>query len=204
MLELIRAGEADESREPVLDAALEAFLDFGIRRTSMGEIARRSEVSPATLYRRFDDKRELVQAVALREARTFIAEVDAAIDRGASAEEQVIELGVAAIRGVRGNELLRRLLRTDPETILPLLTVDSAPLLDLGKAYLAGLLERLQAEGQVARFEAEPVAELFVRVGLSLASAPATSIPVDDAAATRRFVREHLMAIIPGLEAVAA
>jgi AcrR family transcriptional regulator len=204
MLEMVRASEPDAARETVLDAALSAFLDFGIRRTSMGEIAKRSGVSPATLYRRFADKRELVQAVALREARTFLAEVDSALDRGASAEEQVVELGVAAMRGVRGNDQLRRLLRTDPETILPLLTVDSEPLIDLGKAYLAGLLERLQAEGAVANFDTEPVAELFVRLGLSLAAAPATSLPVDDDAEARRFVREHMVAIIPGLPTVTA
>ena len=40
VLELLRHGvPGDADREQVLDAALEAFLDFGIRRTSMGEIA---------------------------------------------------------------------------------------------------------------------------------------------------------------------
>ncbi|MFD4428704.1 TetR/AcrR family transcriptional regulator, partial [Nocardia sp. NPDC058497] len=38
--------------EKLLDSALSAFLDFGIKRTSMGEIARRAGISPATLYRR--------------------------------------------------------------------------------------------------------------------------------------------------------
>ena len=40
-------------------------MEFGIRRTSMGEIARRSGLSPATLYRRFAGKDELVWAVGL-------------------------------------------------------------------------------------------------------------------------------------------
>jgi AcrR family transcriptional regulator len=40
--------------EKLLESALSAFLDFGIKRTSMGEIARRAGISPATLYRRFE------------------------------------------------------------------------------------------------------------------------------------------------------
>ncbi len=74
-------GESDDAdQERVLDAALDAFLDFGIRRTSMGEIAKRSGVSPATLYRRFAGKDEVVWAVGRREARRLIAGVDAGVD----------------------------------------------------------------------------------------------------------------------------
>ena len=68
-------AEADASRAAILDGALAAFLDVGIRRTSMGDVARRARISPATLYRKFAGKSGLVQAVGLREARRFLADM---------------------------------------------------------------------------------------------------------------------------------
>lgn len=54
LLPLVRgSGPEDRNQSKVLDAALVAFLDFGIKRTSMVEVARRGGLSLATLYRRF-------------------------------------------------------------------------------------------------------------------------------------------------------
>ena len=125
----------DADHEHVLDAALSAFLDFGIRRTSMGEIAKRSGVSPATLYRRFAGKDDVVWAVGRREARRLIAEVDARIDPEDSAEDQAVSLFVGFLAGLRANQLLHRLLNTEPEVVLPLLTVQAGPVLAIGRTY---------------------------------------------------------------------
>ncbi|MGK8522300.1 TetR/AcrR family transcriptional regulator [Nocardia asteroides] len=95
LLPLVRnAAPEDRNQTRVLDAALLAFLDFGIKRTSMVEVARRGGLSLATLYRRFASKTDLIKAVGLRQTREFIEEVDAAlqrqVDRDASAEEQIV------------------------------------------------------------------------------------------------------------------
>ena len=42
------SADSDASRGSVLDGALESFLDLGMRRTSMGDIARRTGISPAS------------------------------------------------------------------------------------------------------------------------------------------------------------
>ena len=114
----VEQGQVDD-RDPVLDAALAAFLDFGIRRTSMGEIARRAGISPATLYRRYAAKSDVVMAVGLREATRDIATIDARVDTSAPPEEQLTQMYLEVSRRVRGNKLLRRVLDTEPETVLP-------------------------------------------------------------------------------------
>ncbi|HEY2215510.1 MAG TPA: helix-turn-helix domain-containing protein, partial [Acidimicrobiales bacterium] len=124
----------DLDQERVLNAALDAFLDFGIRRTSMGEIAKRSGLSPATLYRRFAGKDDVVWAVGRREARRLIAEVDAGVDPTAGAEDQAVSMFVGFLAGLRSNRLLHRLLDTEPEVILPLLTRQAGPVLAIGRA----------------------------------------------------------------------
>ncbi|PPJ28927.1 TetR/AcrR family transcriptional regulator [Nocardia nova] len=200
LLPLVRgAGPEDRNQTTVLDAALLAFLDFGIKRTSMVEVARRGRLSLATLYRRFAGKSDLIQAVGLWQARQFVEQVDAAvqrqIDRDASAEDQIVELFVAFLDGLRGNKLLDRLLTTEPEVVLPYLTVQGAPVIELGRDYVAEFITRLQSEGKLPQYDPLPLAELVARNALSLALTPQTLIPVDDEAACRQFARDH---VVPG------
>jgi len=193
LLALVRA--ADEEHVEVLDAALSAFLEFGIRKSSMNEIARRAGISPATLYRRFAQKSDIVLAVGIREVRRFVASVDRAIDPTDSAEDQIVDQFVAFSSGLRRNKLLIRLLESEPETVLPALTVNGAPILMLGRDYVADFIRRLQAAGTIAQFDAEPVAEMIARVALSMALTPQTSIPLRDEAAARQFAREHITVV---------
>ncbi|MGW4772734.1 TetR/AcrR family transcriptional regulator [Nocardia sp. NPDC004278] len=198
LLALVRStGPEDRNQSRVLDAALLAFLDFGIKRTSMVEVARRCGLSLATLYRRFASKSDLIQAVGMRQARQFVEEVDAAqqrqVDRDASAEAQIVELFVAFLNGLRGNKLLERLLKTEPEIVLPYLTVKGAPILELGRDYLAEFISRLQDEGKLPDYDPEPLAEMIARTALSLALTPQTVLPLDDDAAIRKFARDHVV-----------
>ncbi|WP_019929308.1 TetR/AcrR family transcriptional regulator [Nocardia sp. BMG111209] len=200
LLPLVRdAGAEDGNQAAVLDAALMAFLDFGIKRTSMTEVARRGGLSLATLYRRFAGKSELVQAVALWQARRFVEQVDAVVqaqvDRDASAEDQIVELFIAFLAGLRRNRLLERLLNTEPEIVLPYLTTRGAPVIELGRDYLAEFITRLQSEGKLPQYDPLPVAEMVARTSLSLSLTPQTVIPIDDDAAARQFARRH---VVPG------
>ncbi|MEU8898568.1 TetR/AcrR family transcriptional regulator [Nocardia sp. NPDC048505] len=198
LLSLVRStGPEDRNQARVLDAALLAFLDFGIKRTSMVEVARRCGLSLATLYRRFASKSDLIQAVALRQTREFIDEVDAAlqrqVDRDARAEDQIVELFVAFLTGLRENKLVHRLLATEPDFVLPFLTTQGAPIIELGRDYLAEFVTRLQAEGKLPEYDPEPLAEMIARTAVSLALTPQTVIPLGDDAAIRRFARDHVV-----------
>lgn len=200
LLPLIRgAGPEDRNQTTVLEAALLAFLDFGIKRTSMVEVARRGRLSLATLYRRFAGKTDLIQAVGLWQARQFVDQVDAAVqrqvERDAGAEEQIVELFVAFLDGLRGNKLLDRLLNTEPETVLPYLTVRGAPVIELGRDYVAEFITRLQSEGKLPQYDPLPLAEMVARTALSMALTPQTLIPIEDEAAGRAFARDH---VVPG------
>jgi len=200
LLPLVRGADPeDPNQAKVLDAALLAFLDFGIKRTSMVEVARRGGLSLATLYRRFAGKSDLIRAVGLRQARGFIDQVDAVVQRQiegeAGAEEQIVELFVAFLDGLRGNRLLDRLLATEPEIVLPYLTVQGAPVIELGRDYLAEFIVRLQREGKLPHYDPLPLAEMVARTSLSMALTPQTVIPLDDNAAVRRFARDH---VVPG------
>ena len=186
----LELGGAPDDRDPVLDAALAAFLDFGIRRTSMGEIARRAGISPATLYRRYAAKSDIVMAVGLREASRDIASIDARIDPAAPPVEQLTRLYLEVSRRLHGNRLLIRVLETEPETVLPRLTLEAGPLLDIGRSYLADFLVRLQREGHVPPYDVTPVVDWLARHAQSETLTPAASAPSEQE--VRAFVRDHL------------
>ncbi|MFD4353716.1 TetR/AcrR family transcriptional regulator [Nocardia sp. NPDC058518] len=178
--------------EKLLDSALSAFLDFGIKRTSMGEIARRAGISPATLYRRYESKNELVEAVGVREAQRYVTEIDERVRAVTEPDEQLVEIFVAFVTTIAGNELLRRLLSTEPEIILPRLTTEAGPILAVGRAYLAEKLRELQ----VPEFDPDLVAEVMARLALSLALTPDGLIPLDDPEAGREFARRTLLPMV--------
>lgn len=178
--------------EKLLESALSAFLDFGIKRTSMGEIARRAGISPATLYRRFESKNELVEAVSVREAQRFVEYIDKRVQTVEGTENQLVEIFVAFITAVAGNELLRRLLRTEPDLILPRLTTEAGPVLAVGRVYLAEKLREL-ADTDI---DADLVAEIMARLALSLALTPDGLIPLADIDAGRDFARRTLLPMV--------
>jgi len=174
-------GSADEGgRGAVLDAARAALLDFGARRTSMGEIARRAGVSQATLYRWFGSKDDIVLAVFVREARRFAAEVEASIDADASPEDQLAEAAVQVAEHLRAQALLRRLMETEPESVLSQLTVDAAPLIEAGTVFLSAHVRRVADATRLANVDPEALAEVLIRVVHSLLLTPATTLPLDD------------------------
>ncbi|NKY26889.1 TetR/AcrR family transcriptional regulator [Nocardia gamkensis] len=182
--------------EKLLESALSAFLDFGIKRTSMGEIARRAGISPATLYRRYESKNDLVEAVSVREAQRFVASIEKQVRTVSGNDDQLVEIFVAFIGAIAGNELLRRLLRTEPDLILPRLTTEAGPILAVGRDYLAEKLRELRDAGGTHDFDADLVAEIMARLALSLALTPDGLIPVSDRGAAREFARRTLLPMV--------
>ncbi|MGW0183694.1 TetR/AcrR family transcriptional regulator [Nocardia sp. NPDC003345] len=197
ILQRILAEPAADSGK-ILDSALSAFLDFGIKRTSMGEIARRAGISPATLYRRFESKSDLVEAVTIREAQRFVTKIDNRVRGVAGSEDQLVEIFVAFISAIAGNPLLLRLLRTEPDLILPRLTTEAAPILALGRTYLAAKLRELHEHGAGVDFDPDLVAEIMARLAQSLALTPDGLIPIEDEAAGREFARRTLLPMVSG------
>ena len=135
-------GAGDSVTERILDAALGQFEDFGLRRSTMEDIARRCGMSRITIYRRFPKKENLIEAVVLRELRTFLGDLVSVGGPDISAGDRMIERLAFALQYLRSHALLRRLLRTEPEAILPSLTVNGGPVVDLAREQVAAFIRR--------------------------------------------------------------
>jgi AcrR family transcriptional regulator len=141
---MARAATASDTAERILDATLAVIADHGIARMSLEDVARRAGLSRQTVYRYFPSKGALLAATVLREEEALIAAVDAAAavhDDLASAVEAAIATTLLA---GQQHAVLQRLLATEPESLLPLLTTDSGPVLSAARrATLAILAQRL-------------------------------------------------------------
>lgn len=61
-----RAGASGDTRERILDVALELFTEHGYDSTSLRQIAERLGLTKAALYYHFESKEDLLQALHLR------------------------------------------------------------------------------------------------------------------------------------------
>lgn len=172
----------------ILAAAYEVFQSRGVADGTMSEVARCAGVGRATLYRYFPGKDVLLEALVLREARELFALLDAEL--GADDEPgSMFERGLlAALAHLRAHPLLQRVLRSEPQSILPLLTVQGAPLLEAAVEFATPYIERAVKTKRLAPVDARATAEWGARILLSLLLTPSVVVDLDDPAQVRTFV----------------
>lgn len=199
---LARVREPDELSARILSAALEQAELVGIRRITMEDVARRSGVGRATLYRRFPTKDALIDALVLAEARRYLEGSAAARGHAETLEERLVYGTVFTVTFLREHALLKKLLRTEPETILPSLTIDAGAIIDFATDYSAAQL-RTDLYGDDATTPAQErhlrtVAELHTRLTLSFIVTPHTGIRLASLDDTREYVRTYLLPMVTG------
>ncbi|WP_436497949.1 TetR/AcrR family transcriptional regulator [Actinokineospora sp. HUAS TT18] len=198
LLDLVRAGtEGDAVAESLLDAALAELLAYGLRRTSVETVAKRAGVSRATLYRRFDTKDALVQAVLVREAHRFYTAVADAVARLSTVEERLVEGFVVGVRAARQDPLMNRLLASDPEELLPYLTLNGYAVVAASRDFLVHQGEQVAGKLQPAGGrDPAGVAEIFIRLAISFTLTPESCIPLATDDEVRAFARTYLSVLM--------
>ncbi|RAU92275.1 TetR/AcrR family transcriptional regulator [Mycobacterium colombiense] len=199
---LAQVVDPDEITARILAATIEQAELVGMRRITMEDIARRSGVGRATLYRRFPTKAALVDAVVLAEARRFLEGDAQAWARGETLEDRMVYSTAFSVTFMREHALLKKLLRTEPETILPSLTIEAGAILDYAAEHAMRLL-RTELYGKSKTTAAQErhlrtVAELHTRLTLSFIVTPHTSINLATIDDTREYVRNYLLPMVTG------
>ena len=193
----------DELTRRILDAALAQFNDFGLRRTTVDDVARRSGLSRITIYRRFAKKDNLIEAVLQREVRRFLAGLQATIDAQSTPAGRIVESCAFSVQYLRGHPLLNRLLATEPEAIVPWLTVRGGPVIAAVRERIAAVMRReVYGAGPVpdgAAHAIDVAAEVCVRLTLSFVLTPPTVVPLDTADDARRFARQYALPMYAAL-----
>lgn len=188
--------EDDASAAQIADAALRQFELFGLIRSTMEDVARRAKVSRVTVYRRFPGKDALIDAVAMRELRRFLDRLDAAIAGIEDPADMIVEGFVFTLHAVRTHRLLQRLLESEPEAVLPHLTVEGAPFIAAAREFIVA--RNLQLDPERDPEDARTVADIVVRLILSYLLTPQATVDLDDPAAARAFASRYLRPLLMG------
>jgi AcrR family transcriptional regulator len=116
----VAPSQADATENAILDAAAECVLAFGVRRTSLSDVARRAGVSRPTVYRRWPDRQALVADLMTRElTAVFGTAAGHEPDRPDGVRAQAVGQFLAAAAGLRAHPLLTKIIQADPELLQP-------------------------------------------------------------------------------------
>jgi len=181
-------------RDRLLAATYRCVERFGLGKTTIEDVVKESGLSRATIYRQFPGGRDelLLETVGWELANYFNALADHV--RDAPDLEQLLEQGlVFAHRSLTEHLVLRKILDTEPERLLPLLTVESAKTLPFIADFLHPYLLREAEQGRLRPdVEIDRAAEYLARAILSLINA-AGRWDLDDSAQVRELVRGELL-----------
>ena len=156
---MVRMGQADASgpapdpltlRDRLLAATYRCVARFGLGKTTIEDVVKESGLSRATIYRQFPGGRDelLLETVGWELANYFNTLADHVRDAPDLAELLERGLGLRA-PSVAEHVVLRKILDTEPERLLPLLTVESAKTLPFIADFLHPYLAREAEAGRL-------------------------------------------------------
>jgi AcrR family transcriptional regulator len=148
-----RDRTADGTENAILDAAAECVLAFGVRRTSLSDVARRAGVSRPTVYRRWPDLRALVADLMTRE----LAAVFTGAAQGSSSgpvREQAVAQFLDAARELRAHPLLTKIIQVDPELLQPYIFDRLGTSQRMALGFIADRIREGQRDGSIREGDA--------------------------------------------------
>lgn len=108
-----------EKLESILNTARKMFARYGLRKTSIEEMARVARVAKATIYSHFGNKDQVYLEVLRREKDEIVDKVSASVDQEAFPVDKLIALVKAKFRYMRQATNILNLDREGIENLLP-------------------------------------------------------------------------------------
>jgi AcrR family transcriptional regulator len=180
-----------DTRQRIIEATYACVARWGLAKTTVEDAAREANVSRATVYRHFPGGRdELIHDVVSWEFLAFFLRLYEEVQEATSLEA-VMERGIRfAHRSIEEHEVLQRVMQTEPETLLPTLTLESNRIREaIAEFLLPYLLQHGMAEG----VDPAQAADFLARMVLSYMASPGRW-DLDDPGQVRQLVREELLA----------
>jgi AcrR family transcriptional regulator len=160
---------ADAIEEKILVASFELVSMHGSRIT-MDEIAERSGVARATLFRRFGSKDGVLEAMLARELRRTLDSFREVIQAAGDPESSIVMVFAKALGDSRTHPIARRLATVEPKTLIDLVSRGDPVPLDLCRDFIAEQIRPLLAGGKrAAAGRARLIADVLLHTVLGYA-----------------------------------
>ena len=186
---------SDQTGTRILAATLQVLTDYGVRRATIEAVARCAGVSHMTIYRRWTTRDDLIRCAIASERDRVLAEAKQGADAKDSFDDSVITFFTSALWATLTHPLLVRELRSDPEWVLPVITVESGSHLARGCEVLTDVITKAaEAEG-LSIHDVDDVAEVVVRVAHSVSLTSREDPEFRTRAGVERYARRTILPI---------
>ena len=139
----LSAGMADTVRERILEATYACVARYGMAKTTVEDAAREARLSRATIYRYFPGgKEQLIGETVAWESARFFWRLAEAVAGAADFPRLLEDALMFAHQAIEEHAVLQKVLQTEPERLLPHLTIASDRLIPSIKTFLAPYIER--------------------------------------------------------------
>jgi AcrR family transcriptional regulator len=181
----------EDIRGRIIVATYACVARWGLAKTTVEDAAREAKVSRATIYRYFPGGRDqLIHDVVAWEFFAFFERLYNEV-HGSKCLEEVMERGIRfAHRSIQEHEVLQRVMQTEPEILLPTLTLESNR---IREGIAAFLLPYLQQHGLAEEVDPNEAADFLARMVLSYMGSPGRW-DLDDPDQVTQLVRSELLA----------
>jgi len=147
-----REREKNERRRKILDCAGELIFTQGIQQVSMEDIARKAELSKATLYFYFDSKEILLQEICEEAARNFLEYFKPFLETGLTgmAALKCFWRGYVELFGNSNEMIIVFQVRNFLNSWLPIISLDGqikSPYVDVILESMGTIIEQCKSEG---------------------------------------------------------
>jgi AcrR family transcriptional regulator len=182
---------ATETREAIIGGAFACFRTYGLRKTTIVDIARKADVSRSTIYEYFKDKAAIVEACAEAASQRFYRNMAKVVNRGETLEDQLVRACVFVTQARRVVEPEKYF---DEEEVNVLLTRNAVVLLQECSDFVAPYLTAAKLTGEVRKdLDVAAAGEWIARILFSLFNTPSPRLDMHDDAAVAEFVRAFVI-----------
>ena len=136
-------------KEEIINAAQKLFARFGLKKTSVDEIAKSAQVAKGTIYNYFETKEEIFDEVIRREGSRMIALINQAIEKEKSPEKKIRAFILVKIKRIREMVNFYQVTREVMNELWPYHEGERQKFLDLEKEILSGILKEGVKKGQL-------------------------------------------------------
>lgn len=138
----MRGRGRESSTERLLRATFACVARYGIAKTTVEDVAREAGVSRATVYRQFPGGKDQLVGDTIRwEATRFFAELAVAIDDAPDFVSTLEEAILFARAAIAQHAVFQKVLETEPDLLLPQMSVDDTRIRALVVTFLKTHLE---------------------------------------------------------------
>jgi AcrR family transcriptional regulator len=183
-------ADDDPTRARILDAALDEAAQVGLERLTVEGVVRRAGLGRMTVYRRFARRDDLVEALIVREGKSFLVAVAAGLEGETEPHDRLAGGFVAAMRFARDHPMLERLAHSAPGSVTATVAANDALLLEMGAEFIARTI--VGENPEVSSGAARRVADLLARLFLTYIALPPSDPDPHDDEALRAFGRDVL------------